>query len=114
MPIAWPFIAAITGLRTSHAGGRTGDDVNGRALPSGAANVSAPGVRSAPAQNASPAPVTTTTRTSSSASQWAYTRPSDSPIAPVNAFRCSGRSRVTIAMRSRTSYVRSATSGMRR
>ena len=78
MPIACPFMAAMTGLRTSQAVGRTGEDVNGfgasAAPPSaaaGAANVSPAGVRSAPAQNASPAPVTTTARTASARSQWA-------------------------------------------
>ena len=67
MPTAGPFTAAITGLRTAKAGGRTGDEVNAR--EDGAANVSAAGLKSAPAQNAVPAPVTTTARTVSSSSQ---------------------------------------------
>ena len=73
MPIAAPLIAAITGLRTSHARGRTGDDWNAaRSLI--APNGDFPGDRSAPAQNAVPAPVSTTTRTSLSASHAAYSR----------------------------------------
>ena len=44
MPTAWPFSAAITGLRTSHAAGRTGDA--SKPAP-GAAKVSPPPPRSA-------------------------------------------------------------------
>jgi hypothetical protein len=66
MPMAWPLIAAMTGLRTSHAGGCTGEAV--KLSPCGAANVSPPGSMSAPAQKARPAPVTTTARTPSSSS----------------------------------------------
>ena len=63
--MAGPFTAAITSLRTSHAGGSNGDAVNDA---SGTANASDPIDMSAPELNARPAPVTTTTRTWSSAS----------------------------------------------
>ena len=53
-PTAWPLIAAITGLRTSHAWKSNGSERNSRG--SGAAKVSPPRCRSAPAQNARPAP----------------------------------------------------------
>ena len=63
IPTACPLTAAMTGFRTSHAGKATGS-----ALKSGSsrrAKVSAPAAMSAPTQNALPAPVRTTARTSS-------------------------------------------------
>jgi hypothetical protein len=65
--MACPFTAARTGLRTRQAGNSIAAALNVALV--GAANVFPAGVRSAPAQNAGGAPVSTTTRTSSSASQ---------------------------------------------
>jgi hypothetical protein len=91
-----------------------GDELNGRGAFSssssgsgGDANVSPAGVRSAPEQNASPAPVTTTARIASSASQRDYAQPSSSPMRALNALRWSGRDRVTTATPSITSNSRS-------
>lgn len=66
MPTACPFTAAITGLRIANAGGSTPDALNSGS--SRRAKVSPAGARSAPAQKASPAPVSTTARTASSRS----------------------------------------------
>ena len=67
MPMAWPFTAAITGLRTCQAVIATAAALN--VERSCAPNVSPPAVMSAPAQKAGGVPVSTTARTSSSASQ---------------------------------------------
>ena len=67
MPTAWPFTAAITGLRTCQAGGSRPAALKLRS--SGFAKVSEPAAMSTPAQKASPAPVTTTARIASSPSQ---------------------------------------------
>ena len=66
IPMACPFIAAMTGLRTTQAGGFTGEEAKWSSF--GAEKTSPSGSRSAPAQNARPAPVTTTARMPSSAS----------------------------------------------
>ena len=68
MPMAWPLIAAITGLRSSNAAGSIGDAENGLSS-AGASNGDALPEKSAPAQKARPAPVSTMARTSSSSSQ---------------------------------------------
>ena len=67
IPIAWPFMAAMTGFLTSQAGISTPEALK----PSEfwLAKVSSPAVMSAPAQKAVPAPVRITTRTASSSSQ---------------------------------------------
>ncbi|BBX69865.1 hypothetical protein MPSYJ_33260 [Mycolicibacterium psychrotolerans] len=65
IPIAWPLTAAITGVRSSKAAGSVGDAVK---VSPGAPNGS-PSEKSAPAQNASPAPVSTIARTASSSSR---------------------------------------------
>ena len=68
IPMAWPLTAAITGVRSSNAAGSVGAAVN--AEPSAGVSkgfVAVP--KSAPAQNASPAPVSTIARTPSSLSQ---------------------------------------------
>ena len=67
------------------------------------ANVSPPPHRSAPAQNPRPAPVTMTTRTSSSASIRSNASIISYIIVPVNAFSWSGRLSVIVAMWSSTS-----------
>ena len=66
--------------------------------------------RSAPAQNARPLPVTTTTRTSSSAIArlMPSLQPASSP--PLNEFMRSGRFRVIVAIRSSTEYRTSCSS----
>ena len=65
-PMAWPFIAAITGLRICQAVGATGQaEKAGLSLRS---NTSLPELKSAPAQNAGGVPVSTTTRMASSMS----------------------------------------------
>ena len=69
----------------------------------GAPNTAGPFEKSAPEQNARPAPVMTTTRTSSSASLRRIASSSSRPICPLNALRTSGRSSVMIATRSSTS-----------
>ncbi|CAM5741196.1 hypothetical protein MAUB1S_02166 [Mycolicibacterium aubagnense] len=63
-PIACPLTAAITGLLNDHAG--TGMPAALNSGP-GAVNVWSPAARSAPAQNAGGAPVSTMARTSSAA-----------------------------------------------
>src|SRR5690606_37325930 len=67
--------------------------------------VVAPAERSAPAQKARPAPVTTTPRTSSSASVRSNTSISSAAMRGVKAFSWSGRDSVTTAAGPRTSYV---------
>src|SRR5262249_24499375 len=62
-----------------------------------------PRARSAPAQNARPAPVTTIARTASSASHAANASASSRPIVGVYAFSRSGRLSVITATPSRTS-----------
>ena len=66
-PMAWPLTAAITGLRTCHAGTSTAAALN--VDSSRGRNVSPPDVMSAPAQKAGGVPVSTTARIPSSASQ---------------------------------------------
>lgn len=80
--MAWPLTAAITGLRNSKAAGVIGDAEN---VPSaaGASKGLAPPEKSAPAQKARPAPVTTMARTSSSSSHSRYARLSRAPISAV-------------------------------
>jgi hypothetical protein len=58
---------------------------------------------SAPAQKPRPAPVSTMTRTVSSRVASSIARRTSRPITPVQALSLSGRFRVTVAMRSRTS-----------
>ena len=66
IPMAWPFTAAMTGLRICHAGGDTGLALND--VDSERSNTWEPPEKSAPAQNAGGVPVITTTRTASSVS----------------------------------------------
>ena len=61
-------------------------------------------LRSMPAQNARPAPVTITARTSSSALTSTNVASSSSAISTVNALSCSGRSSVTVRTPSSTSW----------
>jgi len=91
MPMACPFTAATTGLRISQAVGRTGEEVNWSGPVAGVANVSAAGVRSAPAQKASPAPVTTTGGLVVLVAAAGTARPRLGAHGPVNALRRSGR-----------------------
>jgi hypothetical protein len=56
-----------------------------------------PGLRSAPTQNARPAPVSTTTRISSSQDASSHARVSSRSIWKSNAFRISGRFSVIVA-----------------
>ena len=65
--MACPFTAATTGLRISKAAGWTGEAENSSSSR-GDANGPFPWLKSAPTQNAGPAPVSTTARTSSSVS----------------------------------------------
>jgi hypothetical protein len=65
MPMACPFTAAITGVRSSNAAGSVGDAVNDAVVE---ANGLAGAAKSAPAQKVSPAPVSTIARTASSSS----------------------------------------------
>ena len=102
-PTAAPLIAPITGLRESKMRNvsipppsRGTPDEPTTSLPP-RANVSPPRPRSAPAQNARPAPVTTTARTSSSASVRSNAAIISLIIVAVNALRRSGRSRVSVA-----------------
>ena len=55
-----------------------------------------------PAQNARPRPVTTTAATASSALARSNAATSSSAMVTVNAFSCSGRSRVSVRMPSST------------
>ena len=100
IPTAWPFTAAITGLRTFHAGNSTAAALNDDPW---AENVSPPLVMSAPAQNAGGVPVSTTARTSSSASARRYASSRAGPMPWPNALRTSGRWRVIVATPSTTS-----------
>ena len=75
--MAWPLTAAITGVRNSNAAGAIGDALN---WSSGASKRPVGCVKSAPAQNVSPAPLSTIARTSSSSSQRRYASPRSAPI----------------------------------
>ena len=67
-------------------------------------NVESPAERSAPAQNAWPAPVTITARTESSASAMSNAAIISRIIVTVNALSFSGRESVNVAIESATSY----------
>ena len=95
MPTAWPLTAAITGLRTSHAGGVTPAALNDPS--SRRSKVVPPEPMSAPAQKAGGVPVRTTARTSSSASHDRYASPSSRAMRALKALRTSGRFRVMVA-----------------
>jgi hypothetical protein len=69
-------------LRNSKAAGSIGE-AEKRAASLGESKGFAPPEKSAPAQNASPAPVSTIARTSSSSSQLRYAWPNSTPISPV-------------------------------
>lgn len=60
--------------------------------------------RSIPAQNARPAPVTTTARTASSSLARRNAATSSSAISTVNALRLSGRFKVSVRIPSSTAY----------
>jgi hypothetical protein len=66
-------------------------------------NVLGPADKSAPAQNARPAPVTMTTRTLSSASAWSNASSISFIMMPVKALSFSGRLSVIVAILSATS-----------
>jgi hypothetical protein len=66
--------------------------------------VSPPPLKSAPAQKARPAPVTTTARTSSSSSARSKAFTNSPRIVKVNALSRSGRFNVIVAIRSVTPY----------
>ncbi len=94
IPTAWPLIAAMTGLRHSHGwNGSSGSDENVSFV--GVANAPEPFEKSAPAQNARPEPVTTTTRIESSVSAWRSAAVKAALISLENAFIVSGRLKVT-------------------
>src|SRR6266403_1023956 len=115
-PTAAPFTAAMTGFRQSKIArvtlpppSRTRSSLKSTSSADPAScrdqsglrrlsNASAPGDRSEPAQNARPAPVTTTTRTASSSFTRVKTSTSSFIMALVNVFSCSGRSRVSSRM----------------
>jgi hypothetical protein len=82
MPIEWPLIAAITGFRNSKAAGSIGDAENVVSSAEASNGDSLP-EKSAPAQKARPAPVSTMARTSSSSSQSRYARLSSVPMSAV-------------------------------
>src|SRR5271168_3090927 len=104
--MACPFTAATTGVRSSNAAGRIGDAVKS-STPRVDAKASSAALKSAPTQNADPAPVSTIARTASSASQARYASPSNRPISAVYALSRSGRLSVRTAMPPETSTVRS-------
>ena len=111
-PTAVPFTAAITGLSRSSSAYATrwmrsvSADFSANGPPACALNSS----RSTPEQNASPAPVTTTTRTAGSVRAERSTSAQSSIIANVNAFFTSGRLSRIVPIPSATSYSRSAMS----
>ena len=103
-PTAAPLIAPITGFFESKIRSASMPPPS-RGTPASVctslpplANVSPPDDRSAPAQNARPAPVTITARTSSSASARSNASIISFIIVPVNAFSLSGRDNVIVAM----------------
>ena len=121
MPTAGPLTAAITGFReekilsvtrppvsraaSSPRSGATSGSVGGagrsrRAIRS---NVAPPAARSAPAQNARPAPVTMIARTESSASAWSKAAMSSRAMSSVKALSFSGRLRVMVRTSSEVS-----------
>ena len=107
MPTAAPLTAAIVGLRHSRnicasgvIPGRTSLSHSRVASMRGSPHAFS---TSSPAQNARPAPVTTTARTSASRSTSANASMSCSPISKVAAFNRSGRLSVTVATWSTTS-----------
>src|SRR5215213_9987988 len=108
-PTAGPLIAAKTGLSDEKIRSDTVPPVSrgtaSSVCTSRQSNVSPPPPRSAPAQNARPAPVTMTARTSSSASEASNASMSSRPISAVNAFRRSGRLSVMVRTPSATSEV---------
>src|ERR1700733_1449575 len=103
-PTAGPFTAAMTTFRSERGSTQDGFTLGGRSLPGAGRDREAGSLTSAPAQNARPAPVSTMTRTASSASA----RRSASVVArtmlSVRAFSRCGRSSVTVATPSLTSY----------
>ena len=116
MPTAGPLIAAITGLGSAWIASVTRPPVSRtpswygssvrwarRSSGVGCTDSSRPNTlpsaeRSMPAQNARPAPVTTTARTSSSRASVRKTCSSSRAIVRSNALSASGRSRVSVAM----------------
>ena len=91
-----PLTAAITGFHTSWPWGRARP---GSSYVYGSYSASGISLRSMPVQNArSPAPVSTTTRTSSSSRTWRHTASISSTMVVSNALWTSGRSSVTVAM----------------
>ncbi len=100
MPTAGPLTLAITGFGTvAHA--REQRVVGVAQLPEhvglAVAPSSAPPLRSAPEENAGPAPVKTITRTSGSASARSSAASMSSPSLRVHAFSASGRLSTTVA-----------------
>jgi hypothetical protein len=108
-PTAGPLIAAITGFFMSKmrrvtvpTPSRCSSAVTARPRAA-VSNVEPPEPRSAPAQNARPAPVTMTARTLSSASARSHASRSSLSIVVVTALRRSGRFKVTVQTPSSTS-----------
>ena len=106
-PTAGPLMAAITGLVESKIRSVTWPPLS-RATSSALwrsrqSKVSPPPARSAPTQQARPAPVTTIARTSSSASARSKASISSPAIVGVQALSRSGRSSVMVRMASATS-----------
>ena len=116
MPTAGPLIAAITGLGSAWIASVTRPPVSRtpswygssvrwarRSSGVGCTDSSRPNTlpsadRSMPAQNARPAPVTTTARTASSRASVRKTCSSSRAIVRSNALSASGRFRVSVAM----------------
>ena len=101
IPTPGPLIAPMTGFLLSKMRRVTWPPPS-RKLSS-KLNVSLPLERSAPAQNARPAPVTMITRTSSSVSAFSKASINSSRMIGVKAFSFSGRFRVIVATRASTS-----------
>src|SRR2546425_12645462 len=109
-PTAGPLIAAITGFFMSKIRSVTRPPPSswrsaGSARPPAArSNVPPPAERSAPAQNARPAPVTITARTGASASAASKASTRSPSVVAVTAVGFSGRASVTSATPAATSY----------
>ncbi len=106
-PTAGPLMAAISGFFMSKIRKVTRPPPSscspGTSPRATRSKVRAPPERSAPAQNARPAPVTISTRIASSPSAWSRTARSSSSMSELRAFSLSGRARVTVPTPSATS-----------
>jgi hypothetical protein len=108
MPIDAPLTAAMIGffrswMRSASTPPPSRGGVPGPSVGAVGSNAPAPPEMSAPAQNARPSPVTTTARTSSSASISSSTARNSRIVRARNALSLSGRANVTVATWSATS-----------